>query len=527
MALLKNSLVVAVWTAVSRVLGFARDLIIANKLGAGTASDAFFIALQLPNLMRRLLGEGALNVAFVPLMAREQAISKEAAHHFAEAVMSWLFIVLSGITLVGMLLMPQLVSILMPGWVDDADKFALTVTLGRITFPYMMMICMAAFMGAVCNTAGNFAAYAMVPSLLNLAFISILFVAPQLGIDPVYAAAWSVPVGGIAQVGYMLWEMRRMGYALRLRWPTRHVQLKSLFVRMGPAVVGVGVLQLSLLIDNFVASWINGSAVSYLQYANRFYQFPLALIGFAVATVLLPHLSLLLGKGNKVAAAASFNSALLACVTIAVGAAVGLSFLAYPIVSVAFQHGAFTIDAAYATALAMAAYAVGLPAYILTKVTAPAFFANEDTATPVKASAISLVVNLVLNILFVVLARQYHAEQWAHIGIALSTAVGGYTNAFLQWHWLKKQGVFVADGTGIHGQWTAMATVMLGMMAPLMFLHAAWPFPDVAPLVWRAVWLLVGAGVVGIAFISLVEVTGLVNVRQLLTAALAKKAKTA
>lgn len=515
MAILKNSLIVAGWTALSRVLGFARDLIIANKLGAGMASDAFFIALQLPNLLRRLLGEGAFNVAFVPLLAREQAKGHDDAKVFAEAVLGWFVLVLVLLTAVGMAIMPAIVTVLVPGWVDDTAKFELTVALGRITFPYMLLITLAAFMGAICNTAGRFAAYAMVPSFLNLAFIIGLFALPQIGLSPAYAAAWSVPLGGIAQVAYMIWEMRRVGYRLRLTLPRKHPLIKPMLLRMGPAAVGVGVLQLSLVVDNFIASWVGDGAVSYLQYANRFYQLPLALIGIAVATVLLPHLSTLLGKNDKAAAGQAFNSALTACLTIATGATVGLAVLAPELMQTLLKHGAFTQHAALAVAYAMMGYVIGLPAYILTKVTAPAFFADGDAKSPLKASAVALLVNLLFNIVFVVALMHSGHRDMAHIGIAVATALGGYTNALLQWRWLSRRGVFnhgnervLADITRMLGVAALLAMVLVGFKLLL-------PFPAMAELPWRLAWVVLAGTVGSVTFAVAVEAFGLVKLRDM------------
>lgn len=516
MAILKNSIIVAGWTMASRVLGFARDLLIANKLGAGMASDAFFIALQLPNLLRRLLGEGAFNVAFVPIMAREQAKGHEDARLFAEAVLGWLTVILACVAVAGVVFMPAVVAALMPGWVGETAKFDLTVALGRITFPYVMMICLAAFMGAVCNTAGRFAAYAMVPSFLNLAFIVGLFAFPIGGMDPVYAAAWSVPLGGLAQVGYMVWEVRRVGYGLRLRFPpTGHAMLKPMLRRMGPAAVGVGVLQLSLLVDNFVASWLGDATVSYLQYANRFYQFPLALIGIAVATVLLPHLSTLLGKGDKAGAGQSFMAALMGCLTLATGATVGLLMLAPELMVTLLHHGAFTAPAAYAVAWAMMGYVIGLPAYILTKVTAPAFFANEDTVSPVKASGIALLVNLVCNVALAFGLVHMGYPDFAHVGIALATALGGYTNAALQWYWLRRAGMFALDARGISSSFMRMVLVALLMAVVLGGFKLVFPYDLEASWMTRVAWVTVAAGLGMAAFLAGVTRTGLMDIRDM------------
>jgi putative peptidoglycan lipid II flippase len=515
MALLKNSLIVAVWTAASRVLGFGRDLLIANKLGAGASADAFFIALQLPNLFRRLFGEGAFNVAFVPILARYRAEGDAAAVAYASAVFSWLLLVVSGVVVLGWLGMPVLMTVLASGWLDQPEKFNLAVHLGRITFPYLGLITIAAFLGALCNTFGKFAAYAMVPALLNLAIIASLFALPWSNLYPAEAAAWAVPLGGILQAAYMLWAAKRLGLTLRLQWLPQHRDLKTLLLRMGPACLGVGVLQLSLIVDNQVASWLDDGAIAFLQYANRFYQFPLALIGIAVATVLLPHLAVLLGQGDKVAASRSFTRALGGCMALALGATVGLLFLAAPMLDVLLRHGAFDAWAAQATAWAMIGYVIGLPAYILTKVTSPAFFAAEDPMSPVKASGIALLVNFALNVVFAVAMVQLGYGAMAHVGIAVATAIGGYVNAGLQFSWLQKKGVLHLDWAELRRPLGLMLLVSGAMALALVGFRLAWTYPTEAGLLLRASWLVSALGLGGVVFMVGLEMTKLLDVRMI------------
>ncbi|NBX85933.1 MAG: murein biosynthesis integral membrane protein MurJ [Proteobacteria bacterium] len=511
MAILKNSVIVAFWTGMSRILGFARDLVIANKLGAGMAADAFFVALMLPNLFRRLFAEGAFNVAFVPIVARHKGKSDAAAMEFAHAVFSWLIVVVAGVTLVGVLAMPLLVGILASGWLDQPEKFALAVELGRMTFPYLGLITIASFLGAMCNTFGKFAAFAMVPALLNISILVCLFTLPWAGAHPAEAAAMAVPLGGIAQAAYMLWAARRLGLRFRIAWLPKHADLKTLLLRMGPAAVGVGVLQLSLIVDNQVASYLQSGAVSYLQYANRFYQLPMALIGIAVATVLLPHLSVLLGKGDRAGAALSFTRALSGCLTLAVGATVGLLVLAPELMQVTLRHGEFSDFAAQATAWAMMGYVIGLPAYIVSKVTAPAFFANEDPMSPVKAGGYALLVNFVLNVLFVVLAMRYGYENIAHVGIAVATAIGGYVNAGLQWKWLKSKGVLVIDRGALWADCVRMMGVGVVLAGVLLGMKVVVPYLPEAALVVRMAWLG-GVMAVGlVVFAVMVQGVGLLR----------------
>lgn len=515
MAILKNSVIVAFWTAASRGLGFARDLLIANRLGAGTAADAFFVALMLPNLLRRLFGEGAFNVAFVPLLARHKAKSREEALAFASATLSWLLPIVTLVTVLGVVCMPVLVSVLASGWVGQPEKFNLAVELGRITFPYLGLITLAAFLGAMCNTFGQFAAYAMVPALLNISILVCLFALPEGGMRAEVAAAWAIPLGGIAQVIYMLWAVKRLGLKLRLMRLPQHPDLRKVLTRMGPAAIGVGVLQLSLIIDNTAASYLGEGTISYLQYANRFYQLPLALIGIAVATVLLPHLSVLLGEGNKGEATKSFTNALAGCLALGLGSGVGLFLLAPEMMLTLLKHGEMTAFAAQAAAWTMMGYVAGLPAYILTKVTAPAFFAAEDPVSPVKAGAYALLVNGVINAIFVVLWQQGYLQDTAFIGIAVATAIGGYMNAYLQWRWLNQKGVLSVDRAALGRQVLKMLLVGSGMAVALVGIKVFFPYSLEWSLPLRALWLLMAMGVGGVVFLLGIEATGLLNMRQL------------
>ena len=514
-AVLKNSVIVAFWTAASRGLGFARDLLIANKLGAGPASDAFFVALMLPNLLRRLFGEGAFNVAFVPILARHKAKSREDALAFASATLSWLLPVVTLVTVLGIIFMPVLVSILASGWVGQPEKFDLAVELGRITFPYLGLITLAAFMGAVCNTFGQFAAYAMVPALLNLSILVCLFALPNGGMRPEVAAAWAIPLGGIAQAVYMWWALKRIGLTLRLSWLPKHVDLRKVLTRMGPAAVGVGVLQLSIIIDNTAGSYMGDSVISYLQYANRFYQLPMALIGIAVATVLLPHLSVLLGEGDKAGATRSFTNALAGCVALALGSCVGLFLLAPEMMLTLLAHGEMTDVAAEAVAWTMMGFVAGLPAYILTKVTAPAFFAAEDPVSPVKAGACALGVNALINLGVVVLWREGYFQDHAFVGIAVATAIGGYVNAALQWHWLNRKGVMSVDVPALRKQVGKMLLVSGSMAAVLLAAKFAVPFDNDWSMPLKMVWLALAMGVGGVVFVAGIQLSGLLDMVKL------------
>jgi putative peptidoglycan lipid II flippase len=325
-------------------------------------------------------------------------------------------------------------------------------------------------------------------------------------------------VGGVLQVAYMWWSARQLGLNFRLGWLPTHPDLQKMLLRLGPALLGVGVLQLAVIVDTVVASYLPDGAVSYLQNANRFYQAPLALIGIAVATVLLPHLAVLMGKHDKANATQSFTAALSACLAIACGSMVLFFCLATPLMDVLLRHGAMTPFAAQMIAYAMMGYVAGLPGYILTKITAPAFFAAEDPLSPVKASAAGLLVNLILNIIFVVIAFQMGLQTYAHIGIAVATAVGGYVNAGLQWHWLSRKGVLALNTRHLLHELRTMALLVAATGAVLVAWQWLLPYHPAAPWVYRAAWLIAAGALGSAVFLVGLEYSGLLKLRYFLRA---------
>ena len=422
MALLKNMLTVSVWTAGSRVLGFVRDILIAQTLGTSIIADVFFVAFRLPNLFRRIFGEGAFNAAFVPLFARRLEQDGEAeARAFAEEALSLLTLVLVVLTIVVIITMPWFIVVIGSGFLQDEVKYALGVELSRITFPYLMFVALMALYGGVLNALYRFKAAAGAPILLNVFLIfALVLVIPFVGHEgPVLA--WTVTLAGIAQcavVGVAAW---RAGMKLRLRWPKVTPGMKRLMVLMGPGLLAAAVLQINLLVGTNIATYQEG-AVSFLYYADRIYQLPLGLIGIAFGIVLLPDLSRKLRAGADAEAMASFNRGVEFSMLFALPAAVALSVIAQPIIVVLFQHGQFSAEASVATAQALIAFAWGLPAYVLVKVLQPGFFAREDTKTPLVYATLSVVTNIVLAVLL------FFAFAWGHVGLALATAVAAWVN---------------------------------------------------------------------------------------------------
>ena len=422
MALLRSVATVGSYTLVSRVFGFIRDVLTAAILGAGPVADAFFVAQRLPNLFRSLFAEGAFSAAFVPLFAGTMAEhGKEAARVFAEDALAVLLAALLGFVLLGEIFMPAVMAVIAPGFGDDPAKFGLAVDLARITFPYLLFIALVALQGGVLNSVDRFAAAAATPVLLNLFLIVALSMMDRFGWHDGRALAWAVTAAGFAQFLWLMSSCARAGLALRLPVPRLTAGVRRTLAVMAPGTIGAGVTQLNLLISTALASLLPSGSVSYLYYADRLNQLPLGVVGIAVGTAILPPLSRQLRLGQGADAIATQNRGIELAVLLTLPAAVALALLATPILSVLFQRGAFGPADTAATAAALAAYAVGLPAFVLAKVLAPAFFARHDTATPVKVAVSAMAANLCLTLVLM--------QFLAHVGIAIATTVAGWVNA--------------------------------------------------------------------------------------------------
>lgn len=436
--MLRNVLTVGGWTAASRVLGFVRDILIAAALGAGPAADAFFVALKLPNFFRRLFGEGAFSAAFVPLFAGTLAAEgREQARRVAEGALSVLLAALAALTLAAILFMPEAMTLLAPGFRRDPERFALAVELTRITFPYLMLVCLVALFSGVLNGLDRFAAAAAAPVLFNVALIGGLVLAVLLALPVARALAWGVAAAGILQFIVLAWAVAAAGMPLRLILPRPTPELRLLLRRMGPGAVGAGVTQINLMVDVIIASFLPQGSIAFLYYADRVNQLPLGVIGTAVGTALLPALSRQVRAGESSAALATQNRAIEFALLLTVPAAVGLAVASWPIVHVLFGRGAFGAGDVSATAAALAAYAFGLPAYVLVKVFAPGFFARGDTASPVKVAIVCVALNIGLCLALI--------GPLAHVGVAMATAISGWVNAGALGTWLWRQGRLAPD----------------------------------------------------------------------------------
>lgn len=434
-------------TMVSRLLGFVRDILIAAALGSGVVADAFFVAFRFPNLFRRLFGEGAFNAAFVPLFAKRlEGEGQAEATRFAEEALSVLLFTLLVFSAVIMLAMPWLMVILAPGFIEDPAKYDLAVLLSQIAFPYLLCMSLVALLSGALNALHRFWAAAAAPILLNIVLIASISAAIYLGYAQRFGAG-IILAAGVAAAGFaqllMLWiAVRRAGLRLRLRWPRYTPGVKRL-VELGiPGVIAGGITQINIVVGTVIAS-LQAGAVSYLYYADRLYQLPLGIVGVAIGVVLLPELARKLRAGDDVAALDSQNRSLEFALLLTLPAAVALAIAAEPIVRVLFERGAFTAADTSATALALTAFAAGLPGFVLIKVFQPGFFAREDTRTPMRFAIVNMAINVVGSLsLFYAFKQMGHP---AHVGIALATSIAGWVNAALLWGALARQGNFRID----------------------------------------------------------------------------------
>ncbi len=436
--MLRGILTVGGWTMASRLLGFARDMLIAALAGTGGVADAFLVANKLPNMFRRLFGEGAFNAAFVPeftgLLATE---GHAAAKGFAQQAISVLAFWLLGLTLLGEIFMPAIMHVLAPGFTEEPGKFQLAVDLARITFPYLLLICLSALLSGVLNGLDHFAAAAAAPMLYNLSSIAAMLLLTRYVPTVGHALAWGVSVAGVAQLALLVWATRRAGMPMTIPRPRLTPAMRILLRRMGPGLVGASAMQLNQVVDVIVGSLLPPGAISLLYYADRVNQLPLGTIGAAVGTALLPLLSRQVRGPDPGAAIGTLNRALEFGLVLTVPAALALVVAGYPILAVLFQRGAFSLEAARLSAQSLAAYALGLPFFVLVKVLAPAFFARGDTTTPVRIGMITLVLNFVLNLALMIPLQ--------HVGPALATSLAAAFNVAALTVVLYRRGFLVPD----------------------------------------------------------------------------------
>ncbi|WP_209425202.1 murein biosynthesis integral membrane protein MurJ [Pararhodobacter sp. SW119] len=428
--LMRSFATVGGWTLFSRLLGFVRDVLMARFLGAGTVADAFFVAFSLPNMFRRFFAEGAFNAAFVPMFTKRLESSKTEAEDFARDAFWLMASFLIVFSVAAMAAMPLLVWAMAAGF-GTGERFELAVVFGRIAFPYILFVSLMALISGMLNATGRFIAAAAAPALLNVAFIAALLLGARQGWPIGLTLSSAVPVAGVLQLAAVWWALRRAGFRLRFRRPRLTPELKRLLIIAAPAILAGGVVQVNLIVGRQVASFTE-NAISWLSYADRLYQLPLGVVGIAVGVVLLPELSRRLRAGEEAGARDALSRGMEFALALTVPSAVALVVIAQPIVSVLFERGAFGRMDAVNTALALAIYGAGLPAFVLHKVLQPLYFAREDTRSPFRYALNSMVVNAVVAVgLMPVIG---------FVAAALGTTLAGWTMVWQLWHGSRPMG---------------------------------------------------------------------------------------
>ncbi|HEY9101800.1 murein biosynthesis integral membrane protein MurJ [Chitinimonas sp.] len=440
MNLLKTLARTSSMTMLSRILGMLREVMNAYQFGGGTAMDAFNVAFRLPNMFRRIFAEGAFSQAFVPILAEYKTQrGEDETRRFVADVAGVLSLVLVLFTVISVVAAPLYATLLAAGYSKDADKFALTISLTRITFPYILLISLSSLVGSILNTWNRFSVPAFTPTLLNISMIGLgLGLSPYCS-QPIYALAISVVVGGVAQLAFQLPFLAKIGM---LAWPRlnfRDTGVLRVLKQMGPAMFGVSVAQLSLVINSQFASWLQEGSVSSLNYADRLMELPSGVLGVALGTILLPSLARLRAAGAEEEYSAMLDWGLRLCWLLALPATIALAVIAEPLVATLYERGQFNLHNALMTTQALQAYAVGLMALISVKILAPAFYAQQDIKTPVKVGIIALVVTQLFNLILIGSLKHLGL---AHAGLALSISLGGCVNAWLLLRILKRRGIY-------------------------------------------------------------------------------------
>lgn len=494
-SLLRSSALVGSLTMTSRVLGLMRDIVIAATFGAGSSTDAFFVAFKVPNFLRRLFAEGAFSQAFVPVLSDYKAQGSVAA---VQALINRVAGVLGGtllfITGLAILAAPLVTSLFAPGFLSQPEKFDLTADMIRITFPYLMLISMTGFCGAILNSYGRFAVPAFTPVLLNLSLIFAALVASPWFEQPVFALAWGVFFAGVIQLLFQLPALYRLELVPRPYWDTKDEGVRKILKLMVPALFGVSVAQINLLLDTVLASFLPTGSVSWLYFSDRLAELPLGVFGIAIATVILPTLSAHRTADRAEDFSGTLDWALRCVLLLGVPAAAALILLAQPVLTTLFYNGKLTLHDIEMASLSMCAYSLGIVAFMLVKVLAPGFYANKDTKTPVKIGVTAMGANMLMNFVFVL--PLMYLWNIGHVGLALATSLAAYLNAGLLLRGLRRAGFYtVGAGWAQFAVRLSLATVcMVAIVFLLMPESSLWSTWGWQRRAWE-LGLLCGAGV--------------------------------
>jgi len=490
MNLLKALAAVSSMTLLSRILGFVRDTVVARAFGAGLATDAFFVAFKIPNLLRRLFAEGAFSQAFVPIFAEYKNRRGEAdARILVDNVSGVLALALAVVTLIGVAAAPLIVYVSAPGFTATPEKFALTIELLRITFPYILFISLVSLAGGILNTYSRFSVPALTPALLNLTFIGFaLWAAPYFN-PPIKALAWAVFCGGVLQLAFQIPFLLKIKMLPRFKLDLKDAGVSRVIRQMGPAVFGVSIGQVSLLINTIFASFLVSGSVSWLYYADRLMEFPTGLLGVALGTILLPSLAKHYSDQSAAEYSKLLDWGLRLTLMLALPAAVALAVLAVPLIATLFHYGQFSQHDVFMTRNALVAYSVGLLGLILVKVLAPGFYARQNIRTPVRIAIIALVATQAMNFAFIGFLQ--------HAGLALAIGLGACLNAGLLYYKLRQFEIYAPQpGWAKFALKILLAIVAMG--ACLKFAagpDAAWLAANGLAKIWRLTGVVLLGGV--------------------------------
>lgn len=474
--LLRSSLVVGIATMLSRVLGLVRDVVIAGYFGSSAAADAFFVAFKIPNFLRRLFAEGAFAQAFVPVLSEYRTKKtfpevRELVSRVSGTLMGTLFMV----TVVGVLAAPVLIRVFAPGFMDEPEKLALAGDMLRITFPYLLLISLTALAGSVLNSYGRFAVPALTPVLLNLSLIGATLLLSPYFDQPVMALAWGVAIAGISQLLLQIPFLLQIRLLPAPKWGPKHEGTSRIMTLMIPALLGVSVSQINLLLDTVLASFLETGSVSWLYYSDRLSELPLGVFGIAIATVILPSLSRKHAEDSSDHFSRTIDWALRLVLLIGIPAAVALFILAGPLIATLFDYGEMQNRDVLMASMSLKAYSIGLVAFMLIKILAPGYFSRQDTKTPVRIAIKAMIANMVFNLILVFPLQ--------HVGLALATTLSAYLNAGMLFYGLIRCGVYkpMKGWTLYFGQLflanAAMAMVLVYLAADMSF-WLEWSLPE-------------------------------------------------
>lgn len=440
--LARSGTIVGLMTLLSRVLGFIRDQVLAIVFGAGATTDVFLVAFKIPNFLRRLFAEGAFATAFVPVFTEyRETRSREALIDLAAHVSGTLSIILLIVSTLGVMLSPLLIMLFAPGFIDEPERFELATHMLRITFPYLFFISLVAYAGSMLNTFGKFAVPSFTPVLLNICMIAAALTFSPMFDAPIVALAWGVFAAGAVQLFLQVPFLRQIGLMPRPRWGWKHPGVRRILKLMAPAILGSSVAQINLLLDTIIASFLTAGSLSWLYYSDRLMEFPLGLLGVTLATIILPRLSREHSLDTPDDFRRTLDWAMRLLLVLGLPAAIGLMVLAKPMLLTLFGYGEFTNSDATMASYSLIAYGAGLPAFLLVKIFAPAFFARQNTKTPVRIGIIALVANMVYNLLFVMpmIWLDFVAP---HTGLALASSVAAWQQAIMLYRRLGTDDIY-------------------------------------------------------------------------------------